>query len=147
MNPRTKPQGEGTLVLLFDGECALCHGWVKFILPRDRHGKLRFAPLQGATAAGILSRHADSPAPLSTLVLVENAGRAGEERLFVKSDGALRALRELGGLWRTFAWLKVIPRPLRDAVYDFIARHRYRWFGRAESCLMPVVGYRERLLP
>ena len=146
MDLRTKPEVEGALVLLFDGECALCHGLVKFILPRDRHGKLNFAPLQGATAAGILTRHADSPPPVSTLVLVENLGQAGE-RLLVKSDGALRALRELGGLWRTIAWLGVIPRPLRDAVYDFIARNRYRWFGREATCLVPAVGFRERLLP
>lgn len=130
-------------LVLFDGECALCNGWVKFVLQRDRRGIVHFAPLQGPTAQRILAARSDAPAALTTLILVEDAGTPAE-RIRVRSDAALAVLRELGGIWRLVGWLRVVPRVVRDGVYDFIARRRYQWFGKEESCLVPAPGMRAR---
>lgn len=131
------------MLVLFDGECALCNGWVKFVLRRDRRGIVHFAPLQGPTARRILAARADAPAGLTTLILVEDTGMP-TERIRVRSDAALGVLRELGGLWRVVGWLRVVPRAVRDGVYDFIARRRYQWFGKEESCLVPSPEMRAR---
>lgn len=133
-------------LVLFDGECALCNGWVKFVLQRDPEGRIHFAPLQGPTARHILSARQDAPAGLTTLILVEDAG-AATERIRVRSDAALAVLGQLSGIWPVVGCLRIVPRAIRDLVYDFVARHRYQWFGKEESCLLPSQGTRGRLHP
>jgi predicted DCC family thiol-disulfide oxidoreductase YuxK len=127
-------------VLLFDGVCNLCHGAVRFVLDHDREARFRFAPLQSDVARALLARFELDPNALDSMVLIDAAGA------HARSDAALRTARWLGAPWSWLRVLAVIPRPLRDAVYDFIARHRYRWFGRKDACPLPRPEWRERFL-
>jgi predicted DCC family thiol-disulfide oxidoreductase YuxK len=122
-------------MLFYDGHCALCHRSVKFVLKHDRSGKLfRFAPLQGPTFEAHVSAEKRAGLPDSVIVLTN------EGVLLVRSDAFLHVLRQLGGGWRTLAAvIGVIPRALRDAAYDFIARVRYRVFGKREDWC-PVIA-------
>jgi predicted DCC family thiol-disulfide oxidoreductase YuxK len=120
--------------IFYDGYCALCHGTVKFVLRRDRSGAaFRFAPLQGETFLARVPEKQRIAVPDSIVVLTRDAS------LLVRSDAILHILHRLGGFWRAIAGiLGVIPHVLRDAGYNFIARVRYRVFGRRDdSC--PVV--------
>lgn len=133
-------------LILFDGVCALCNRSVQTLVEADKEGALRFAPLQGETARPILARHGVSGTDFESLVLVEGFGTDGE-RIHQKSEAALRTLTFLGGFWRVISWLRVVPRPMRDFVYDCIARNRYRWFGQLESCRRPESHWAQRFLP
>ena len=153
------PRPEGP-VLFFDGDCILCNGFADFVLRRDRRHALRLATLQGETAAVWLARGetspsvadaAEGPGPASgpdpgpgfrSVVLYE-AGAT-----YRKSEAVRRVLRHLGGAWRVVASLfGLVPRGVRDAVYDVVARHRFRWFGRRAACRMPAPEERDRFLP
>jgi predicted DCC family thiol-disulfide oxidoreductase YuxK len=134
------------MLVLFDGQCALCHGWVKFLLARDRRGTFRFAPQQGTTAAPYFARHGLTDVALRSVVVVLDAD-GPNERLLLKSDAALEALAALGGLWRALLAFRWVPRVVRDWVYDFIAKRRYRWFGTTDACLLPPPGSMSRMLP
>ncbi|MEQ9619730.1 MAG: thiol-disulfide oxidoreductase DCC family protein [Deltaproteobacteria bacterium] len=127
-------------VILFDGVCNLCSGSVSFIIKRDRDGVFKFAPLQSEAGARLIEKFNIQDEGLETFVLVE------EENAYTRSTAALRALRRLGGLWGLLYGFIVIPAPLRDAVYDFIARNRYRWFGRKDECMVPGPGIKNRFL-
>jgi len=123
-----------TELLFYDGHCGLCHRTVKFVLKHDRSGNaFRFAPLQGATFQSRVSPDQRADLPDSIVVLTQDGS------LLVRSNATLHILRRLGGGWRILAGaLAVIPRPVRDLVYDFIARIRYRIFGRRDD-LCPIV--------
>ena len=135
VDPREHP------ILLFDGVCNLCAGAVRFAITRDRDARLRFTPLQSPVGQELLRRHGCEPDALDTVVLIDAAGA------HVRSTAALRLLGQLPAPWR---WLGppllLLPRRLRDAVYDFVARHRYRWFGRRDACLVPTPELRARFL-
>jgi len=128
-------------ILFYDGHCGLCHGAVKFVLKHDRSGTaFRFAPLQGKTF--LLRVPADQRAGLPDSIAVQTH----DGSLLVRSAAFLHVLRQLGGVWRILAAVVApIPRPMRDLAYDFIARVRYRLFGRRDD-LCPVVppGLRSR---
>ena len=121
-----------TPVVLFDGVCNLCTGLVQFIIPRDPGQRFRFAPLQSPVGTQLLEQCGLPTDQLETFVLVEG----GE--CYTKSSAALRIARHLGGPYAWLYPLRWIPRPLRDAVYEFVADHRYGWFGRREECMMPT---------
>jgi predicted DCC family thiol-disulfide oxidoreductase YuxK len=131
--------------VLFDGECQLCDSSVQWLLARDRRAALRYGALQGSAAAAVRARHPEMPSADETVVLVEFPGTA-EERVRVRSDGALAIFARLGGGWRLAGLLRVIPRPLRDAVYRFVARRRKRWFGTLARCRLPTAAERARFL-
>lgn len=131
--------------VLYDGLCGLCDRAVRRLLARDRRRALRFAPLEGATAAAVRARHPALPDADETFVLVESPGAPGE-RVRVRSDAAIAAVARLGGVWRLVQALRIVPPPLRDAVYRFVARRRTRWFGRLESCRLPTAGERQQFL-
>lgn len=118
---------------------------MRLLLRADRGGRLHYAPLQGRTASTILDRHPGANRALSTVIYVRDAGTSGE-RLYERSDAAAAILRDLGGLWRLASWPRVVPRPIRDAVYSFIANHRYSWFGTLDACQLPGPGQSERFL-
>ena len=127
------------MVILFDGVCNLCNGSVRFVLARDRQRRFRFASLQSAAAAQLLAGR--PPGAIGdSIVLVEG------ERIYQQSTAVLRILRGLGAGWRLLYALIVVPRPLRDAVYRWVARNRYRWFGRTEACAVPRPEDRDRFL-
>lgn len=133
-----------TDLVLYDGVCGLCNATVRFLLARDRRGVLTFAPLQGETAARLQLEEL-TPGDLDTLIFVEHFG-AESQRISIRSTGVLRILGRIGGVWRVVSWLRVIPAPIRDLVYRGVARFRYRWFGKLDSCQMPSPQVRNRFL-
>jgi predicted DCC family thiol-disulfide oxidoreductase YuxK len=116
-------------VIYFDGYCGLCNGFVDFVLARDRGRRFRFAPLQGTAAR---ARFGDPGDVDPTTILLEDEGT-----VFERSTAALRIITALGGIWRLAGLLRLVPRFIRDAVYDWIARNRYGWFGKRDSCRLP----------
>jgi predicted DCC family thiol-disulfide oxidoreductase YuxK len=127
-------------IVFFDGVCGLCNRSVDWLMSRDHRGVLRFAPLQGETATRLLGHQDDDPERWS-MVLVDRTGR------YWRSDAAIRTVRHLGGAWAFVGLLLIVPRGLHDAAYAWIARNRYRLFGRHETCRLPTPAERARFLP
>lgn len=127
-------------VLLFDGVCNLCNGSVQFIIERDPDARFRFASLQSEEGQVVLSRFENRPSDLSSVVLIQ------DDQLYARSEAALRVARQLGGGWSLLYAFIVVPRPIRDAVYDWIARNRYRWFGKKDACMIPSPDLQSRFL-
>jgi predicted DCC family thiol-disulfide oxidoreductase YuxK len=127
-------------VVLFDGVCNLCNGAVRFIIDRDPAGRFRFASLQSLAAREVLgAATVEEPLP-DSIVLVER------DRVTTRSTAALQIARRLQFPWPLLYAFIVVPRRLRDAVYDVVARNRYRWFGRREVCMVPTPGMMVRFL-
>ena len=139
--PGPQPAPPDRPIVFFDGVCGLCNRFVDWVIVRDRRGRFVFAPLQGATARamGVEPRTADPGR--WTIVLVDGSG------VRERSDAVLAVAVALGGGYRVAAVLRWIPRPVRDWVYDRIARRRYRFFGKREACRMPSAAERDRFLP
>lgn len=127
-------------ILLFDGVCNLCNGFVQFILLRDPRGIFRFASLQSDIGQMLLEKYGLDSGGLDTVVLIKN-GRA-----YTHSEVALEVAPELQGFWQWVALFRLVPRPVRDAVYNWIARNRYRWFGKQDVCMLPRVEWKDRFL-
>ena len=128
-------------VIVFDGVCVLCSRWVDFVLRHDRSGRYRLAAMQGQHGRALLRAHGLSADDPASFLLVQD-GRGHTD-----TDAILRVLRGFGGRWRlAAALLRVIPRFCRDRAYRWIARHRYRLFGRHASCRLPEPGQAWRFL-
>jgi predicted DCC family thiol-disulfide oxidoreductase YuxK len=126
--------------ILFDGVCNLCNGFVQFVIARDPEARFRFAPLQSAAAASLL-RDAGVAGPLPDSIVLIAGGRA-----YFRSAAAIRILRGLRFPWPLASALVVVPRVIRDRVYDVVAAHRYRWFGRRDVCMIPTPDLKRRFL-
>jgi predicted DCC family thiol-disulfide oxidoreductase YuxK len=133
-------EGNNRPVLLFDGVCNLCAGSVQFIIKRDKNETLRFASLQSDAGRNLLEAHHLPANHLKSLVLIEK-GRA-----FTRSTGALRVARYLNGAWPLLYAFIVIPPVIRDAVYDWIGKNRYKWFGEKSECWVPTPALKSRFL-
>jgi predicted DCC family thiol-disulfide oxidoreductase YuxK len=127
-------------ILLFDGVCNLCNASVQWVLLRDKKAQFRFAALQSEIGQQLLQRHGLASEHFDTVVL------AVGETIFLRSDAPLEIVRRLGGAWQLLYGFKIVPRPLRDALYNFVARNRYRWFGRQETCMLPRPEWKARFL-
>lgn len=127
-------------VIVFDGVCMLCNGWVHFLLRHDHAGRLRFATMQSTRGRGLLAAHGLDPDDPTSFLLVED-GRA-----FVGADAIRRVVGGLGGAWRIAHAIAWVPRAQRDRLYRWIARNRYRWFGRRDACLLPTPEQQARFL-
>lgn len=132
-------------LVLYDGVCGLCNGAVQFILPRDRDGVFAFASLQSATGRTTAERFGRNPNELDSFYLVLNYDSPSPE-LLIKSAAALRVAALLGQPWRLLAGFRLLPRALTDAVYDIVARYRYRVFGRYDTCPLPTPDQRARFI-
>jgi predicted DCC family thiol-disulfide oxidoreductase YuxK len=133
-------------ILLYDGVCGLCNRLVQFILRRDRNVVFRFASLQSVFAAAILARHGANPSILDTVYVVVDR-ELPSEYLLSRSDAVIFVLKQLPGAWQTLAFvMRLVPEFLRDAVYNLVARNRYRLFGRSEVCALPSDQDRSRFL-
>ena len=128
-------------ILLFDGHCNLCNAWIQFIVKRDSAGTIRFALLQSGAGRRLLEENKIDENFIESLVFFE------EERFSVSSTAVLRTLSYLDSWQKHLIFLTVIPRSLRDLVYRFIARNRYKWFGRREQCMIPTTELSKRFLP
>lgn len=133
------------LIVLYDGVCGLCNRLNQFLLKRDHHDRLLFASLQSDLAKKILERHGADPSDLDTVYVLEDCD-SPSERLFKRSDAILRALEALGGVWKLSVIGKILPRPIRDLFYRFVASNRYKVFGKYEVCMMPDPKYRKKFL-
>lgn len=132
-------------VLLFDGECGLCNRCVRLLLRMDQRDVLRFAPLQGKVAQEFLRARGLPAENFDSIVFVHDWNHRMEQPPLFRTDGVLAALRETGGLGQVLAWLRIIPRSWRDAVYRVIARWRYRIFGEYRPTPLPKAEWAERI--
>jgi predicted DCC family thiol-disulfide oxidoreductase YuxK len=134
MQPSWEPKPISSVpdgLIVFDGVCVLCSGWVQFLIRRDPTEIFRFTPIQSAYGGAIAARLGiDRAAPESNAVIF--GGTA-----YFKFDSVMQALGRLPG-WRWLRAFAILPRPLRDCIYDRIAKNRYRMFGKTESCMMPT---------
>ena len=151
MNPphTGDPQNGGTTssdhtigIVFYDGVCGLCDRTVKFLLKRDAARSFKFAALQGETAR----QRGDLPDDLKSVVFVAKSGTA-QEQIYFRSDAVLQMLDQIGGFWSLVSWLRIVPRPIRDTIYDSIVKRRYRWFGKFDTCRTPSPEMRARFLP
>jgi predicted DCC family thiol-disulfide oxidoreductase YuxK len=128
-------------VIVFDGVCMLCSRWVDFVLRRDPHGRYKFAAMQTASGRALLIEHGIDPDdPLSFLLLEDEKG-------YTDTDAIVRILRSFGSGWKFIALLvSIVPRFVRDPLYRWIARNRYRMFGRRAACRVPTADIADRFL-
>ena len=128
------------MVVVFDGQCLLCNGWVQFLLRHDRSQRIRFASIQSAVGQQLLARAGLRVEGLQTLLVIDG------ERSWQHTAAILRVLHALGWPWR-LAWVGwLVPAPLRDALYRWVARNRYRIWGRSATCMLPAPEHRARFL-
>jgi predicted DCC family thiol-disulfide oxidoreductase YuxK len=127
-------------IVLFDGVCNLCSSSVQFILKRDKKNQFLFGSLQGNYGQENLKRFNLPQDEFNSFMLVEG------DQLYTKSTGALRMLKHLGGGWQLLYAFIIVPKFIRDAVYSFIAKNRYRWFGKREECWLPKPEWKKRFL-
>jgi len=127
-------------VVLFDGVCNLCNSSVQFLIRKDRQARLRFASLQSEFGQAVLQKFNLPQNNFNSFVLLEG------EKIYLRSSAALRITRYLGGFWRVFQIFWIVPPFVRNALYDLIARNRYKWFGKKTECMMPRPELKERFL-
>jgi len=127
-------------LIVFDGVCNLCTKSVQFIIRHDTRETFKFLSIQSDLGRELYRASGLDPDDAQSFALIK------EGRIFTLSDGALEIASQFGGLWRIFGVFKLIPRGLRDGMYSFIARRRYRWFGRRDSCMIPSENLRKRFV-
>lgn len=127
-------------VILFDGVCNFCNSSINFIIRHDKKNRFHFAPLQSEPGTAIIKQHNLPEEFLSSVILIED-GKA-----YVKSTAALRIARRLNGGWPLFYGFIILPPFCRDWVYNIIARNRYKWWGKKESCMVPTPEVRKKFL-
>lgn len=140
IDPRSHKWARYERVIVFDGVCNWCNTWVNLLIDHDPHGKFKFGTLQSEQAKQILQELQLSTEDFETFLLLERT------HVFTKSTAALRIVKHLSGLWPLLYLFILIPRPLRDAIYDIIARNRYKLMGKAETCRVPTPNERARFI-
>ncbi len=127
-------------IILFDGVCNLCSGAVQFVLKRDKKQQFRFASLQGNAGQELLKQYNLPQNNFNSFVLIDDG------KVFTKSNAALEVAKRLNGGWKLLYAFKIIPKFIRDVVYRLIANNRYKWFGKKETCWLPILELRSRFL-
>ena len=127
-------------ILLFDGVCNLCKGTVQFVLKNDKKGDSMFTSLQSDVGQKILKENHFNTTEFSSIMYYRNG------KLLLKSTAVLNLVRDMGGFWSFLFPLIYIPEIIRDLIYDWVAKNRYRWFGKTESCMIPLPEYKERFI-
>lgn len=120
-----------TYYIYFDGVCHLCTGWVQWLIRRDRYDRFRFIPLQSPAGREFLLRQSINPADLHTIYL------SFEQQVYARSSAVLHIAGGLPGLWPVLRVLFLVPGFLRDAIYRYVAKNRYRWWGKYDQCMVP----------
>lgn len=139
-DPKVPDFPDANPIIIFDGVCVMCSAWARFILRQDRSERYRLLPAQSELGTALYRHYGLDPVNYETNVLIEN-GMA-----YFKSTGTIRMFVSLGLPWSLMAVFRVIPEGIRDQAYEFIARNRYRWFGRRESCFIPTESEKARFL-
>ncbi|TAE46510.1 MAG: thiol-disulfide oxidoreductase DCC family protein [Cytophagales bacterium] len=127
-------------IILFDGVCNLCNGAVKFIIKNDTKNEFQFASLQSKTGQELLEKHHLSTTNLDSFVLIS------DEKYFTRSTAALKVCQKLGKFWQLLYVFIIVPTFIRNFFYDYIAKNRYRWFGKNDACMMPTQAIKSRFL-
>ena len=127
-------------IVLFDGVCNLCNSSVQFIIKRDKKKQFLFASLQGQTGQEVLEKFNLPANNFNSFILVEG------DNVYTRSTAVLRMLKKLGGGWRLFYGFIIIPKFIRNAVYNWIAKNRYKWYGKRDECMIPTPELKERFL-
>lgn len=131
----------GKKIILFDGVCNLCNNSVLFVIKRDKKDLFRYASLQSEVGQQLVRERGIDTSQVDSIILIE-PGVA----YFTKSDAALEIAQHLGGLWKLSAVFTWIPKSIRDVVYDFVARNRYKWYGKKDACMVPTPELRAKFL-
>jgi predicted DCC family thiol-disulfide oxidoreductase YuxK len=139
-DPAVPPFADDRPIVVFDGECVLCSRFVQFILRHDRNGRFRLLAAQSPIGAALYRHFGLDPIQFGTYILLQD-GRA-----YLRSEASIRILQGLGSPWRLAALARIFPRPLRDAFYDSVARHRLRWFGARPTCYRPDPSQADRFI-
>lgn len=129
-----------TRIIFFDGVCNLCNSSVNYVIDHDKKKKFSFASLQSDLARDLLGNLGVDSQKLESIVLKKG------DKIYRKSSAAIEIAREMDGLWPVLYVFKLVPAFVRDFIYDFIAKNRYRWFGKQDSCRMPTPELKERFL-
>lgn len=127
-------------VVLFDGVCNLCNSAVQWIIKHDPNAKVKFASLQSDKGKELIKRSSVSIGEMKSMVLIE------KNKIYVKSTAVLKVCKYLKGIWKLGIMLLIIPRPIRDLVYEWIAKNRYKWFGKRNDCMIPTKQLKDRFL-
>ena len=128
-------------IVLFDGECNLCDGLVQFLIQRDATGeRFRYAAQQSEAGRALLAEQAMIPDLQDTIVVIADGKR------FTHSDAALAILRRMPFPWSLLSIGIILPKPIRDYLYRFVAKNRYRWFGKRDQCMLPTPERKARFL-
>lgn len=128
------------IILLFDGYCNLCNGCVKFVLNHEKNSLITFASLQSETGEKLLAKYHIDPGVTDSLVLIEHG------KVYIKSSAALRLSKYMKGFYPLCMGFIIVPPFIRNWVYDFIAKHRYKWFGKSDTCMVPDKNLANRFL-
>lgn len=127
-------------IILFDGVCNLCNDAVQFIVKRDKKNQFHFASLQSEAGQHLLAKHILPLNDYNSFVLIE------DDKVYTRSLAALRIAKKLKGLWPLLYGFIIVPKFIRDGIYKWIAKNRYRWFGKQDSCMVPTHELRARFL-
>lgn len=127
-------------LILFDGVCNFCNSSVNFIIRRDKKNIFRFASLQSETGQKCLSEYNFSHTEFDTIILIEK----GE--LYTRSTAALRIAKSISGIWKLFYIFIIVPRPIRNYLYDLLSRNRYKWFGKRDACRIPSESEKKKFI-
>ena len=127
-------------IVLFDGVCNLCNSSVQFIIKHDKKKQFRFASLQGKFGQEFLKKSNLPADDFNSFILLE------DDKVYTRSTGALRMLKHLGRGWNLFYSFIIVPKFIRDAVYNWVARNRYKWFGKKDACMIPTPELKEKFL-
>jgi predicted DCC family thiol-disulfide oxidoreductase YuxK len=133
-------KNENKKIVLFDGVCNLCNNSVQFILKRDKKNQFLFGSLQGITGQGYLRKFNLPANTFNSFMLVE------DDTLYSRSAAALRMLKHLGGGWSLLYAFIIIPKFIRDAIYNLVAKNRYKWFGKKDECWIPTPALKAKFL-
>jgi predicted DCC family thiol-disulfide oxidoreductase YuxK len=127
-------------IILFDGVCNLCNGAINFIIARDPKNRYKFAALESEVGQKLLATHEINPDEIDSIVLIRN------NNAYVKAGAAIRIAQYMSGGWPIFYAFRIIPGFLSNVIYDFIAKNRYRWFGKKDSCMIPTPELKSKFL-
>ena len=133
-------KSSGRPIILFDGVCNYCNSMVNFIIRQDKKKRFLFAPLQSSVARNLLQDHHLPLNDFDSFILFD------KEKIYMRSSASLNVFRKLPWYWKWTQIFWIIPKFFRDGIYNFIAKNRYRWFGRKETCMVPTPEFQNRFL-